>query len=182
MPFTPIHMGAGLALKALAGRHFSLIGFGLTQIAIDIEPLLGLIYEWAVLHGRSHSLLGATMIAAAVTPLTLWLAPPLLRLGNRYLDAHDLARWREVECPNWLAAASGCLLGAWSHALMDAVMHPDLQLFWPWSPARLLYGAWSYSYLEIGCVAAAAFGVAVWFLRGLRNRSIQPAARPRRRP
>lgn len=122
-----------------------------------------------MLHGRSHSLLGATVIAAAVTPLTRWLAPPLLRLGNRYLDAHDLARRREAENPDWLAAATGCLLGAWSHALMDAVMHPELQLFWPWSPARPLYGAWSYSYLEIGCVAGVVFGFGVWLLRGRRN-------------
>lgn len=182
MPFTPIHLGAGLAFKALGVRHFSLIGFGLTQIAVDIEPLLGLIHGWAVLHGRSHSLLGATAIAAVVTPLTRWLVPPLLHLGNRYLDAHDLARWREAEDPDWLAAATGCLLGAWSHALMDAVMHPDLQLFWPWSPARPLYGALSNSYLEIVCVAAAVFGVAVWFFRGLRSRRIWPATHPRRRP
>ncbi len=170
MPFTPIHMGAGLALKALGGRHFSLIGFGLTQIAIDIEPLLGLIHGWAVLHGRSHSLFGATVIAAAVTPLTYWTAPLLLRLLNRWLEAQDLARWREAETPGWPAAAAGCLLGAWSHALMDAVMHPDLELFWPWSPARPVYGALSDTGLEIVSIAAAAFGVAVWFLRGLHNR------------
>ncbi|MCB1770876.1 MAG: hypothetical protein KDJ31_14465 [Candidatus Competibacteraceae bacterium] len=42
MPFTPLHRGPGLAIKALAGRRFSLLTFGIAQVAMDIEPLIGL--------------------------------------------------------------------------------------------------------------------------------------------
>ena len=51
MPFTPFHMGAGLALKAMAGRHFSVLTFGMAQVAMDIEPLVGMLRGAAVLHG-----------------------------------------------------------------------------------------------------------------------------------
>ncbi|WP_257385720.1 DUF4184 family protein [Tahibacter caeni] len=169
MPFTPIHLGAGLALKAVGGRRFSLIGFGLTQIAVDIEPLLGLIHGWDVLHGRSHSLLGATVIAAAVTPLTRALGPPSLRVADRWLAAHGLAGWCEPPDIGWTAAAAGCLLGAWSHALMDAVMHADLQLLWPWSSAQPFYGIASTTDIEIVSAAAALAGIAVWIARALRR-------------
>ena len=43
MPFTPRHLGPGFAIKALAGRHFSLLTFGVAQVTMDIEPLVGLI-------------------------------------------------------------------------------------------------------------------------------------------
>ena len=37
MPFTPFHMGPGLAVKAVCGRYFSLVVFGFSQVAIDIN-------------------------------------------------------------------------------------------------------------------------------------------------
>lgn len=55
MPFTPFHMGAGLALKAVAGRHFSVLTFGIAQVAMDIEPLVGMLRGAAVLHGPTHT-------------------------------------------------------------------------------------------------------------------------------
>src|SRR5262245_22762510 len=63
MPFTPFHMGPGLAVKAIAGRHFILIVFGFSQIAIDIEPLIRIVRGDAVLHGWTHTYLGATLVA-----------------------------------------------------------------------------------------------------------------------
>lgn len=58
MPFTPFHMGAGLALKAVAGRHFSVLTFGIAQVAMDIEPLVGMLRGAAVLHGPTHTYFG----------------------------------------------------------------------------------------------------------------------------
>lgn len=67
MPFTPFHMGAGLALKAVAGRHFSVLTFGIAQVAMDIEPLVGMLRGAAVLHGPTHTYLGAsTAVASAM--------------------------------------------------------------------------------------------------------------------
>ena len=62
MPFTPFHMGPALALKAVTGRHFSVLVFGIAQVAMDVEPLVGMLRNadvtplrpWA----RSNALLG----------------------------------------------------------------------------------------------------------------------------
>lgn len=52
MPLPPYHLGPGLAFKAIGGRHFSLISFTLSQVLIDLEPLL------AYLAGRQSCGLG----------------------------------------------------------------------------------------------------------------------------
>ncbi len=61
MPFTPFHLGPGALFKAVGGRHFSFMVFGGTQVLMDIEPLLGLIRGWPVLHGYTHTLAGALL-------------------------------------------------------------------------------------------------------------------------
>lgn len=66
MPFTPFHMGAALIVKPAARQHFSVLVFGIAQVAMDIEPLIGMILDWDVLHGPSHTILGALAIGALV--------------------------------------------------------------------------------------------------------------------
>ena len=44
-------MGPGLAIKAVTGRHLSLLVFGVSQVVIDVEPLVRIIRGDAVLHG-----------------------------------------------------------------------------------------------------------------------------------
>ena len=53
MPFTLLHMGPGLAVKGFGGRYFSVLVFGIAQVAMDIEPLIGIIRDADVLHGWS---------------------------------------------------------------------------------------------------------------------------------
>ncbi len=43
MPFTPIHMGPGILIKSILQGSFSLMVFGWTQIAMDIQPFIVLI-------------------------------------------------------------------------------------------------------------------------------------------
>lgn len=62
MPFTPLHMGPGLAVKAVMQRKFSLLVFGWSQVAIDLQPLLAMTTGRVELHGFSHTLVGATLI------------------------------------------------------------------------------------------------------------------------
>jgi hypothetical protein len=90
VPFTPFHMGPALALKAVSGRYFSVLVFGIAQVAMDIEPLIGMIRNADVLHGWSHSYVGATVIGILVT----FIAPPLCRLilgrWNSELEHHGV--------------------------------------------------------------------------------------------
>lgn len=62
MPFTPFHLGPGALFKAVAGDHFSFMVFGGSQILIDLEPAVRLMTGSAILHGFTHTLLGALLI------------------------------------------------------------------------------------------------------------------------
>lgn len=53
MPFTPFHMGPGIAIKAVLRGSFGLMVFGWTQILMDIQPLIVLISGQGQLHGFS---------------------------------------------------------------------------------------------------------------------------------
>jgi len=163
-------MGPALAVKAVVGDRFSVIGFGLAQIAIDIEPLFGIICGWDVLHGRTHSVIGATAIGLAVTSVTPRIARSLLMWWNELLGDSDMHSFASPTRVSWPAAASGALLGVWSHVLLDGVMHADLLPFWPWSGARPLLGALSPVALHLACIASGLAGVAAWFWRGWRRR------------
>ena len=63
MPATPFHIGAALVLKHVADKHFSVITFGVAQILMDIEPLIGLFRNSGTLHGVTHTFIGAIIIA-----------------------------------------------------------------------------------------------------------------------
>ncbi len=63
MPVTPFHFGPGALAKAAAPKHFSLIVFGLTQVAIDLESLYFLVQgSWPV-HRLLHTFAGAGLVA-----------------------------------------------------------------------------------------------------------------------
>ena len=166
MPFTPFHMGPGLAVKALAGRRFSVLTFGIAQVAMDIEPLVGMLRGSDVLHGWSHSYVGATLISLPV--MLLAPAPCRLILGrwNRELRFHNLAWLATPEAIGRWPAAAGAFIGTYSHVALDSIMHVDIQPLRPWSSANALQGLISIEALHLLCVASGLFGILVWFLRG----------------
>lgn len=170
MPFTPLHLGPGLAIKALAGRHFSLLTFGVAQVAMDIEPLVGLMNGADRLHGITHTYLAALMIAVVVAVIAPTLCRPLLRRWNRELVFY---RWEglvtsEVFTP--VAVIAGAFVGTLSHVLLDSLMHADLTPFAPWSDANGLLGLMSIPAVHQGCMVAGLFGLAVWLMVAWRQR------------
>jgi hypothetical protein len=66
MPFTPFHLGPGAAFKAIGGKHFSFMVFGGTQVLMDIEPLVAILRGSPVLHGVTHTILGALVLPRAI--------------------------------------------------------------------------------------------------------------------
>jgi membrane-bound metal-dependent hydrolase YbcI (DUF457 family) len=154
MPFTPFHLGPGLAIKALGGHRISLLVFAGTQVLMDIEPLLGLLGLIDSLHGVSHSLAGALLIGLLAT-LT---GRPI---GNRMLR---LLRWPAPPM-DWPAAALGAFVGSLSHIALDALMHADIQPLWPLTTANPLRDALSWSALHGGCALLGLLGLLVIGLR-----------------
>ena len=86
MPITPLHLGPGAVFKAIGGRRFSFVVFGLAQFAMDIEPIGRFLAGSGLLHGPVHSLLGATVVGAIVVAVGKPLGEGLLRLWNRRLS------------------------------------------------------------------------------------------------
>ena len=119
MPFTPYHFGAGALAKSIAPRHFSFTAFAVSNVLIDVEPLvrmLGLLDD-TILHGPTHTFPGAVVIAA----LTL----PAVRLWDRAAAALRLSGLRPPAVPTWMVLTSA-LVGTVSHVILDSWMHADM--------------------------------------------------------
>lgn len=172
MPFTPLHMGPGLAIKALAGRHFSILTFGIAQVAMDIEPLVGLIRGSYILHGPTHTYLAALVIAAVVAVISPSLCRPILRRWNRELSFRHLAWLVEPESFAPVPVIAGAFAGTISHVILDSIMHSDISPLAPWSNTNGLLGLISVGALYQFCVLAGLFGVVGWLSVGWRKQRV----------
>lgn len=56
-------MGAALLLKPALRQRFSVLVFGASQVAIDIEPLVRMLRDDDILHGWTHTVPGALLSA-----------------------------------------------------------------------------------------------------------------------
>src|SRR5437899_4491261 len=87
MPFTPIHGGPGMMVKAVAPRHFSICVFMLTQVVIDLEVLWHLIRWDPPLHRSWHTWAGATVIGVMCflvgKPVSEWIKTIWNRLATK---------------------------------------------------------------------------------------------------
>lgn len=169
MPFTPFHMGPGLALKAVAGERFCLLAFGVAQVAMDLEPLVGILSGSDVLHGTSHTYLAAIPIGLAAAVITPILCRPLLRRWNDLLRNYRLPRLAGADSFAKSALVFGALAGTLSHVALDSLMHHDIRPLAPLSEANGLLGAVSLDTLHFACVAAGVAGFVVWAVRGGRS-------------
>ena len=169
MPFTPFHMGPGLAIKALAGRRFSVLTFGIAQVAMDIEPLVGLISGSSVLHGPTHTCLATVITAIAVAVVAAPVCRPVLQRWNRELLAHRLGWLVEPESFARLPVIAGAFAGTISHVILDSVMHYDISPLAPWSSANALLGLVSDGALHQFCFLTGVFGIVGWLSAAWRK-------------
>ena len=148
MPFTPIHLGPGLAFKAVGGRHFSFMVFGGSQVLMDLEPLIGILLDKSVLHGATHTLLGASVIGGIAT------------VTGKPISTFVLQRLKFPHMPfTWSAALSGAFLGTYSHVLLDGIMHSDMSPWWPFATGNPLLSRISMDQLHTACFLAGLFGL-----------------------
>jgi hypothetical protein len=165
-------MGPGLAVKALCGRHFSLMLFGFSQVAIDIEPLVHIIRDDNVLHGVTHTYVGATPVAL----VALFAGRPLCQFFLNYWtpdpDSRFLYWLRGPRIISWPAAIAGAFVGTYSHIFLDSIMHADMHPLAPLSPANALWRAIPVESLHVVCVLSGLAGmlllIAVFLFRKKR--------------
>ncbi len=155
MPFTPFHMGPGIVVKAFLQGGFSLMVFGWSQIVMDIQPLIVLISGEGHLHGFSHTYVGATLLAifSAVT------GKYLAQIGLYVLGLNS--QW-QVKIGWWVAFLSA-VIGTFSHVLLDAIMHTDVEPFYPITLNNPFLGVISVQLLHKFCVYSALMGCVIYF-------------------
>lgn len=167
MPFTPFHMGPGAAIKAVTGGRFSLTVFGFAQVSIDIEPLIRMLRGDSVIHGVTHTYIGALLIGMFSLFVGKIVCQWLLRLWNTIVNFKYL-KWLQINANiSWLAASTGAFVGTFSHVLLDSIMHSDIQPFLPFSASNGLLGIMSAGWLYLFCAVLGVFGLMVIVVVGL---------------
>ena len=158
MPFTPFHLGPGALFKALGGRKFSFMIFGGSQILMDVEPLVRIIRRDLVLHGMSHTVVGAFVVAAVAAGV----GRPIGNLLLPQLGIRDHAI-------GWAVAIVSALIGTYSHIALDAIMHRDMSPLWPVAHGNTLLSARPVGTLHLLCAVSGLAGAAFIALRAWRD-------------
>jgi len=163
MPFTPLHFGPGLIVKAAAPSQFSLTAYTLANIAVDLEPLFHIVRGDYPLHGPVH-----TFPLATLTGLLVGAGVSLLPRAFRAASSKDTARkypdalraeFRLPEC------IIGGVLGGLSHSLIDSLIYTDFHPFVPLSVQNPLHGLVTPGALSYGLFLAGLIGLALLVLR-----------------
>lgn len=153
MPVTPLHLGIGACCKAVGQHRFSFMIFAGTQVLMDIEPLLGLIYDWQYLHLYTHNFIGAVLIGSIALligkPISQWVLRSILNYKNWNIS--------------WRTAAISAYIGSFSHIFLDAFMHHDVYFFYPWLLKNPLLNLVPYSAIFYSCICAIIFGGLTWW-------------------
>ncbi len=174
MPFTPFHMGAAMAAKPLLRGHFSVLTFGLAQIAMDLEPLVGILRNSDVLHGWSHTVIGALFIGIAVALTAPFILGPMVKFLHLKASESRLGWVLDSGVPSQIAVWAGALIGTVSHVALDALIHHDMLPFAPFSQARPLLQAIEHDAVYLWCAAGGAIGAAVWLVLQWRGGTSGP--------
>ena len=156
MPVTPFHFGPGLLIKSAAPRHFSLSSFVATEIAVDVEVAIKIAQGSWPIHAELHSLLGSTTVGLAVG-----------------LCVHQIGRWVRRRWPeiatrpfvrpeiSLSGSLAGGLVGGITASLLDALMHEDIEPFWPFAAGNPLLGMISWGALHLATGIAVIVGLGV---------------------
>lgn len=137
MPLTPLHLAVGLPAR----KHISIKAFIIVNILIDLEPGLTMLFGMDKLgyplHQGVHTFAGATLMGG----ITLLLGIPYK--GKFY---------------PWLY---GAILGAYSHILLDALVHTDVYPFDPWIEGNPFYLN-AHLVVSILCAVVLTYYLAKW--------------------
>ncbi|MEZ6044524.1 MAG: hypothetical protein R3C11_02865 [Planctomycetaceae bacterium] len=159
MPFTPYHMGPAFPVKGACGTRFSLMLYGYTQVLMDLEALYHILNRHTELHGYSHTFAGATTIGivALLTgkPLFEW----WFRVWNQTVESINLHHMKVAERLSWKVAMGSVFFGSWMHILLDAIMHPDMHPFLPFSDQNPFLRLISVRELHLFCLITLLLGV-----------------------
>ncbi len=175
MPFTPIHMGPGILIKALLQGSFSLMVFGWTQIVMDIQPLIVMISGEGHLHGFSHTYVGAIILGAFSAITGKYLSQLGLMILGISQNSHLPNTPLSVPQPTppivirWWVCLISALAGSFSHVFLDSIMHTDVEPFFPITLVNEFHGLVSVAVLHKICMYSGLVGAGGYFAINFRQ-------------
>jgi hypothetical protein len=149
-------------LSAAVPRHVSFLAFCAANVIIDLESVVNILAHRYPIHAWLHTYLGA----AGATVATVGLFQMAQWWGRR-MPVPDWLGWRELTT---IQISIGAAAGAFSHIVLDSVMHSDMEPLAPFSRANPLLGLVSLATLHWFCVACAAAALVLVIPR-MRSRS-----------
>ncbi|MDI9335757.1 MAG: hypothetical protein QM520_01815 [Gammaproteobacteria bacterium] len=164
MPITPFHFGPGALIHTLAPKKVSFLAFCAANVVIDIESLSNLLLGNWPIHTFLHTYIGASV--ATVLTVGGWL---LARHVARTYRLPNPAQWQSLTV---VPTTIGSALGAYSHVLIDSVMHSDAVPLAPFIAHNAMHGYISIEALHLVCVASGGLGLIVLGLRRWRRGNI----------
>lgn len=166
MPVTPFHIIAAAPIKAIIPRHFSWSIFTLTNIVIDIEPITFFLFTGIPSHKFLHSILGATLMGLICALYFRKLCENYILKWNKKLHPID-RKWFEVKNSriNLFGGIAGGLIGAWSHLLLDSIMHQDIKPLWPIASENYLLGLLEPELISYTCLSFLAIGIIIFIIK-----------------
>jgi len=168
MPFPLYHFGPSAFFGLTLRKWLDVPVFILANVAVDIEVLVASLqneFIWPV-HRYEHTLL----LGAVVGILWGIAAYPLRHFFEKIMQMLRIPYQTSLR----KMVVSG-VLGVWLHAVIDAIYHWDVRIFWP-SKAKPLWQLISQEQVEIVCigffvaaVVAYAFAVASYMKQKKAN-------------
>jgi len=123
MPFTPFHFGPHACVSLPLQRHIDVPVFLASNIAIDIEPLLVMMYRLNYpLHGYCHTFLIGSLIGL------FW---GFILFPFRRLIGNAMSFLRLPYSSTLSKMLLSGILGVWLHILFDAPLYQDIRAFYP---------------------------------------------------
>ena len=156
MPFTPFHMGPGMLIKSLLHGSFSLMIFGWSQILMDLQPLFAMITNEDKLHGFSHTFLGASLIAV-IAVLT---GKHLSEFGLRIIGYSKSLKPIKIF---WFVAFLSAFIGTYSHVVLDAIMHSDVEPYYPFNMTNNFLSILPVQLLHEFCIFSGVLGGGIFY-------------------
>ena len=164
MPITPFHLLAITPIKAVAPKHFSWSVFALTNIIIDLEPITLYLITHQPRHVFFHTIIGATLVAILCATFgKKWCELAIAFWNVMFKQKPKESRLSSKGGISKLSAWTGALMGAWSHLLLDSLMHHDIKPLSPFSEANPLLGAVDLTDLHVFCLVSGIVGLGVLF-------------------
>lgn len=155
-------MGAALVVKPALDRRFSVITFGIAQIAMDIEPGIRMAIGSDILHGPTHTIWGAMIMAFLVMFASPGICNGLLAKWTKEVNYYKRPGVVHSGAVSKTAVISGAFFGTLSHVLLDSLMHHDIHPLSPFSQANPFMGLISHDGVYQACTVAGVLGSAAW--------------------